>query len=564
MISIEERKGTRKALKRLADLKETIENCARTHNDMPERMGFILRQLTDTDNMEQQHKAVIHLFEDLEGAYREKLRAAAPWSLSCFAEYINPEEPPAPHHEFMCGKLEAIESRDLMRMMLSMPPGHAKSTYCSKLFPAWYMGKNPRHKYIQGGYGQEFVEKNFGMKVKAIVESKEFNEVFPGLTVNNDLKANGYWGLVATDGPLKGRQLGEYVTRGVGQGIAGFRANCAGVDDPYATRKEAESPARRKEVYDWFQSDFTPRLLPKSPMFIVATRWNTQDLCATIEEWNKEGKGIPWDVINLAAISEEEDDAMGRAPGDPLWPDFYTKEHLENLKSTLEARDWNSLYMGKPIDEEGGTLTSSMLHHYDRLPEKDSIRRVIVSVDCANKNNQRADYTAVTVWLETLDRKYYLKHVVRVRVEFAGLIKVIEDTAREHQASVILVEDKGAGTQYIQTRQALAPAPVIGIEPGQNGKEFRFDGVTPMFEAGTVLLPKSGLWVPDYIRELLTFPESRYDDQVDSTSQALSWARRGRAGGTKKLGGTGLGSDHESRLVELSRLAGTATENRIG
>jgi predicted phage terminase large subunit-like protein len=555
MISLPERQQSRLAIRRLKELHDQIEEAMETGRDLPLALAQKLRQLTETDSIAGHLAAITHMRDTTEAEYRRKLLKYAPRSLSCFAEYMFPDEPPAHHHEFMCEKLEGIESREIMRMMISMPPGHAKSRYCSIIFPAWYMGKHPKHKYIQGGYGQEFVEKNFGMKVKGIIETTLFLDVFPGLAVNNELKANGYWGLVGTDGKLKGRALGEYVTRGVGQGIAGFRANCAGLDDPYANRKEAESPAKIKEVYDWFSADLTPRLLPNSPLFVVATRWTTRDLCSTIEEWNKEKRGIPWDIINLPAIATQPIDILGRSQGDPLWPEFYDSAHLLNLISVLPPRDWNSLYMGSPVDEEGGTLKGSMIQTYDTVIAKENVRRTVLSVDCANKNNERADYSVITVWQECHDRRHYLIDVVRRRVEFGDLVKMIDETARKHNANAILVEDKGAGTQYIQTRAGLAPAPVIPIEPGANSKEFRFDAVTPMFEAGEVLLPKLAPWMADYTRELMTFPDAAHDDQVDSTSQYLSWARRSRAGGTRKLIGAGATSQqsqmHNHRMSDV-------------
>ena len=144
------------------------------------------------------------------------------------------------------------------------------------------------------------------------------------------------------------------------------------------------------------------------------------------------------------------------------------------------------------------------------------------------------------------------------------VVKLIEETARAHRVSAILVEDKGSGTQYIQSRQGLAPAPIISINVGHDSKQFRFDGVVPMFEAGEVLLPRVAGWLPDYVRELLTFPDATHDDQVDSTSQYLSWTRRGRTGGTKKMTGMGNASQADIRAALEAGRGATPTVNRIG
>jgi predicted phage terminase large subunit-like protein len=557
MITLGERVQNREALRRLADLHDQTEHALKTGEALPGLISMILGQLSGTDELDGQRRAVESLLEDTREAYMERLREAASTHFSCFVEWMNPDEPPARHHELMCDNLEAIEQRELMRLIISMPPGHAKSTYCSHFFPPWFIGKNPQKKYIQAGHSQDFVEKEFGLRTRNIVDTPEYRQVFPDIKLSTDSKAAGNWSIAG--------KLGRYLTRGVGQGISGFRAHIAAVDDPYASRADAESPAKRKEVFDWFMADFTTRLLPKSPMFIVATRWHPLDICGVLEQMTLEHVGMPWKIINLSAICEGSNDPLGREHGEALWPSFYTIDHLLNLRATLPSRDWNSLYMGKPVDENGGTVKSSWFSRYTSLPRNETddqgnitklnVKRIVLSVDCAQKDNQRADYTVVTVWIEDLFRRHYLAHVLRRRVEFDDMIKMIEGVATNWRANVILVEDKGSGTQYIQVRgkPALAPAPVVAISTSNESKAFRFDGVTPMFEAGEVFLPERAGWLPDYERELLQFPGSAHDDQVDSTSQYLNWARGSRQGGTRKLHGMAAAGSCEAPVEEAQR-----------
>jgi predicted phage terminase large subunit-like protein len=124
-------------------------------------------------------------------------------------------------------------------------------------------------------------------------------------------------------------------------------------------------------------------------------------------------------------------------------------------------------------------------------------------------------------------------------LEFTDLAKAISDTAIKWGAGSILVENAGAGIQYIQQYSGKAPAPIIPMETNSKSKEFRFDGVTPMIESGEVWLPKSAPWLADYENEVLSFPNGD-DDQVDSTSQYLAWARRRNTYGTRKLKGTNI------------------------
>lgn len=485
------------------------------------------------------------------------------WRVSFYfkdAFYLSRKAGRAAKHQARVGRyirFEEIDSRPTQCITVAREDGlflagrgmivTHNSTYSSRLYPSWYMGRNVKHKYIQAGHTTSFCESEFGKKTKAIIDSERFRDVFPDIYLAVDSKAAGNWSLAGTGG--------QYLTRGVGQGISGFRAHMAGVDDPFASREDAESQTIRDKVYDWFSADFTTRLLPNSPMFVVATRWHSDDLCGRIEDMNRQGRGLPWEVINLPAICEDpEIDPMGRAEGEPLWPDFYTHDHLMNLKATLPPRDWNSLYMGKPVDEEGGVIIAEWLKTYDMLPGHNSRKRTVVSVDSAIKATERADFTAIGVWVEDYDGFHHLAYVHRARVEFPQMVSLVENIATVWNADVILIEDKGSGTQYIQTRANKAPCPVVPLSPNNNSKEFRLDGVAPLFQAGKVLLPTRSEWLPDYVAELLGFPNAKYDDQVDFTSQYLAWARQSIKRGNVKLQGKALGGrDKSSTLSEIER-----------
>ena len=207
-------------------------------------------------------------------------------------------------------------------------------------------------------------------------------------------------------------------------------------------------------------------------------------------------------------------------------------------------QEWIQRY-AKPPTLEGWAppppdFEESIEQNAHRLSQKDPdtiLARMTLSVDTAIKASDRANFTAITIWAESKSGKHFLIQTYRRRVEFNDMVNLIDKAAREHNVSAILVEDKGSGTQYIQTQQNKAFAPIISISVQNQTKEFRFDSVTPMFVTGKVLLPHSGLWLPDYEKELLEFPASKYDDQVDSTSQYLSWAKPMARGGMKPLRG---------------------------
>jgi predicted phage terminase large subunit-like protein len=498
--------------------------------------------MTGTSDPARQYEAITYHHDKLSTEYMDKLRDAAPKSLSCFTEFMTPDEPPANHHEFFCEKLEAIERRDILRATFSCPPGHAKTKFCSRYFPAWYLGRNPGYRYLQGGHSQNFAENEFGKYVRDIIFDPRYREVFPLVGINPKSSAAGNWRIAG--------HRGGYVTKGVGQSIAGYRGHIGGIDDPFGSREDAQSETIRKKTGDWLFTDFRTRLLPGAPLFIIATRWHPDDLIGRVEALTENNVGIPWEIYNLTALIETEEemesDPLGRSMGEALWPDFYGVNELLELKATLPVGDWMALYKGRPRDPEGNVVKGGWFKRYDRLPVnalspsggfERRIKRITVSVDCAEKATDRSAYTVALVWIEDMQGYHYLADVMRRKLEFAEMVTAIEEVARRWEADAILVEDAGAGIQYIQQRTGRAPAPVVRIDTENKSKEFRFDGVTTMIEAGEVWLPKSAPWLTDYENEILSFPNGTYKDQVDATSQYLKWARKRGTYGSKRLKG---------------------------
>lgn len=558
----------RSTLKMLTDLNYRVDDAIRTHQPLAKRDWDALVALSQSNVLETQLAVLAAAMEHSEKELIEVWVELARDSYHDFYEFMNREEEyvMSPHQRLIADLLMASASKETMRFMLSMPPGHCKSTHSSHHYPAWWFGKFPKLKFLQAGHSQDFVANELGAKVKSIIDSDDYRLVFPEVRLRADMRAKDYWGL----SNLKGK----YVAKGAGQGISGFRGNYGMVDDPYKSRADAESGTIRDRVFKWYSDDFSTRLLPGSPLGIIMTRWHSDDLCGRItdreereqkEELEKqkeaeinqlienleEQKGgqkkYRFEIINLPAICEDADDVLGRAVGEALWPELFDLAALENLKADMTSASWNSLYQGTPIDAEGGAVSADWFERYNQPPSRgdentnSEVRRCVVSVDAANTAKERSDFTVITVWYEDFKKNHYLIDVVRKQMEFPDMSAEIARVCRRYTADALLVEAKGNGLAYIQLKKdGGSPAPLIPIEVGTASKEFRFDEVTPMFEAGQVYLPERALWLADYEKEIVSFPLGKNDDQVDATSQYLKWARRKGRRGTKKLTGTGL------------------------
>lgn len=404
------------------------------------------------------------------------------------------------------------------------------STYASHLFPAWYFGRNPKKRYLQAGHTQKFCEDELGKRVRNYIKSEPYHEIFPEISIAHDTSAAGTWAIA--------KYNGKYVVRAIGQAIAGLRGHIAGVDDPYPTLKEAESATYRQQVVDWFNADFKSRLLPNSPLFVVATRWHPDDLCGVLEEEGKKGTTIPYTIINLPVYCvDPETDPLNRAYGELLWP-YFSKAYMSDMKAGLSNKNWNSLYMGNPIPESGNMLKPEWINYWTVLPEGN--KSVTISVDSANKATERSDFTVITVWYQ-YGNDHYLVDLVRRRMEYTEMTNTVELYARKHGADRIIIEDAGTGSQYhIQATNTehVPPCPVIAVKTNGNSKEFRFDAALPQFEAGHVYFKKDADWLGELEKELFNFPSVTHDDQVDSVSHYLIYRRPKPMYGSVKMNAT--------------------------
>lgn len=541
MITKNERAEYRRALKHFDDCIKLVDDAIVKGKPLDPAYATAITTMVGTDDLHNQLRALRTTYNQLDEQYDAELLTAAPFRFSPFCEYMSRHEPPALHHEFLIDHMESVHNRDIMRLAISMPPGSAKSTYASKLFPAWHLGRRPNDRWLQGAHTQTFAKDQLGKPVRRIIADPRYRDVFPEMGLSTSSAAADFFEF--TGG------AGSYKAVGVGVGISGFRAEIGAIDDPVASREDAESPTSRRKLHAWFEDDFSTRPMPGSPIYIVATRWHEDDLIGhELAKMSEGTSDYDWEVINIPAIATD-DDPLGREPGEGLWPEVFGTSWYLAKKRGITGRSWNSLYQGQPTDEEGGILKREDVSRYS-TPPKDRlrndgtviekiIRRVSLSVDLAEKASQRNDYSAATVWIETHDRKHYLVHASRIRKEFNDQVKWIEHLAKLWDVDQILVEDRGAGTQYIQVRKEEPGfAPVIPIATKQQSKEFRFDGVTPMFAAGEVFLPESGNdWIADVENELFVFPNGKNDDYVDSVSQYLAYARSGsgRMRGTAKI-----------------------------
>jgi len=225
---------------------------------------------------------------------------------------------------------------------------------------------------------------------------------------------------------------------------------------------------------------------------------------------------------------------LGRRPwsrkvGEALQPERESLLTLANMRQTIGEYNFASQYQQNPMPVGGAIVKTEWLKYYgpSDLPRRFSV--VLQSWDTANKSGELNDFSVCTTWGADWER-YYLLSVFRRRLNYPELKRAVLEQARQHHANIILIEDKASGTQLIQDLQFDGLCGVRPYEaPSGADKILRLYSQTAEFESGRVLLPCSAPWLEGYKRELTTFPGSKYDDQVDSTTQALDDLKTNRS-----------------------------------
>ncbi len=239
-----------------------------------------------------------------------------------------------------------------------------------------------------------------------------------------------------------------------------------------------------------------------------------------------------WWFLELPAIEHEEEvlqvgdnfQLHHRAPGELLHEAREPREVLEQLRRQLGDFDFSAQYLQHPLPLEGGLIKWRWFRFYETPPERTPQDMVLQSCDTASKAGELNDFSVCTTWL-VKGKQYFLLDVLRKKLDYPDL----HATAIEHAArwlpSAIIIEDQGTGTALIQDLGRICsrsiPAP-IAIKP-EGDKITRMHTQALKIESGQVYLPEKAPWLEDFRTEFLQFPKGRFDDQVDSLSQALGW-----------------------------------------
>lgn len=291
------------------------------------------------------------------------------------------------HHRVIADHLEKVETGEIDRLMIFMPPRHGKSELASVLFPSWYLGRNPDAKVIASSYSSELAQ-DFGYQVRNHIKDYAYQAVF-NTNLKEDSQAKNNW---------RTEQGGHYMAVGAGGAITGRGADLLIIDDPVKNREEADSSTYRDKIYRWYTSTAYTRLHTGGRIVVIQTRWHDDDLSGRLL---KENPG-EWTVLCFPAIAVEEEEF--RDVGEALWPEKYDLGALNRIKDNV-SEDWSPLYQQSPIDLSNAEFKREWINRYETLPQ---LLKVRIIVDLASSEDKRSDENAILVIGEARDRKRYI------------------------------------------------------------------------------------------------------------------------------------------------------------
>ena len=473
------------------------------------------------------------LFKDLDEYKAAVQREAAQGNFIKFVKEMWAGFIDGRHHKVMAKQFERIASGECKRLIINMPPRHTKSEFASYMLPAWFLGKFPEKKIIQCSNTAELAV-GFGRKVRNLLDSNQYSQVFPNVHLRHDSKAAGRW---ATN------MGGDYFAIGVGGTVTGKGADLLIIDDPHSeqeARLASSDASVFDNVYEWYTSGPRQRLQPGGAIVIVMTRWAKRDLTGRILQSMVDKDGETWEVINFPAILPS---------GKPLWGEFWSLEELEALRLELPLSKWQAQYQQDPTSEEGAVIKREWWREWEK-ESPPHCEFVIQSWDTAFTKNERSDYSACTTWgvfylnEDPNDAHIILLDAFKRRMEFPELKETAFNHYKTWEPDAFIVEAKASGGPLIYELRSMG-IPVSEFTPSRgNDKMVRINAVADLFASGKVWCPRTR-WAEEVVEEMAAFPNSDHDDLVDSSTQALLRFRKG--------GFIRLDSDEQDEPVSFRR-----------
>ncbi|MFH8294989.1 terminase large subunit domain-containing protein [Streptomyces sp. NPDC018059] len=451
---------------------------------------------------------------------REMAMDRSPGSLA--ALLTGGREMQARHLDLIDNAFIRIARGERVRLLLNMPPRHGKSQRAARWAPLWYLRRNPTHRLMIASYSAVLAEGHGRWLRDSINEHGDQL----GISLRYGSKAAGRFDLSGSPGGL--------VTAGVGGSLTGMGAHLAVVDDPLKDAKAAASPTVLGDLWDWWQQVLNTRMEPTGSIVVIQTRWSENDLAGRILTQDAARDKARWTVINLPAIADSADDALGRPIGAPLWPERFNLGHLADFRDEVGERGWWALYQQQPRPLEGGIWQWAWIRGQRITAERlrgIKLTRVVVAVDPAGGSEDGDEVGVVAAGRDVAGELYILADR-SAKLGAADWGRVACELALEFDADALTVESNFGGDMAKQVlvqgweelvrdgTAAGALRPRIVPVTAKQGKRLRAEPIAQLYEQGHV--HHVGEWPALEVQMVTWMPGMDSPDRMDAAVHALT------------------------------------------
>lgn len=423
---------------------------------------------------------------------------------------IDPKFDRPPHIEHVSNLLAHKIAKGGARIIVQMPPRHGKSETCSVSLPAWFLSLWPAGRVILVGCEQDFAI-GWGRRVKDMAQ--DHPEL--GIELRPDVDAAGRW--VTTQG-------GGMYCAGIGGNIIGKGFELGIIDDPVKNGEEAQSQTIQERNWTWWTTTFRTRCEPGGSIVIIMQRFDENDLVGKLLARMKEGTGEDWEVVSFPAEAEEND-VLGRKPGEPLWPERYGTDALKVFK--LDPYWWATQFQQRPAPLEGGLFKmadlSAALMDASVVPSR-AIEDVRYWDKAATKHERESNKSPQTAGVKggiDYEGRWWITDVVAFQEDPPGVERMIRAVAEAdgHHVPIAIEQEPGSGGKDVIShyeRNILRGYSLTGHLPGAD-KITRASPFAAELRKGNVRIVRAP-WNDAFFNELAKFPNGARKDQVDATT----------------------------------------------